>query len=403
VKPTDFKADEVLFTAYSPGGHSLVSDADYMSATWIGQIVGGSGVGSYSQTDLQKKLSNSLAGASASVGQTAETLNGSASPKDIETMFQLIHLRFTAPRLDTAAWLALKARTEAQLANRGAAPQSAFSDTLLTTMSQNRFRSRPLSLATFAEVNPERAFAIYKDRFANAGDFTFVFVGTFNLDSLKPLVEKYIASLPNTRRVENWKDIGDTPPNGVVNKTVLKGTEPVAISFFAFTAPFTYAPKDRVELNALTTLGQMWITDALREELGGTYSPSLNGGGARIPRQESQIVIFYQSSPDNVEKLSKRVFSVIDSLKTFGPNDADLNKVKEQILRGRETSLKTNSYWLSGIAQRDQSGEDITGLISAYDDLVKALTPQQFKDAAKKYLDVNHYVRIVLLPEKKAQ
>ena len=403
VKPTDFKADEVLMSAYSPGGNSLVSDADYMSATYIGQIVGGSGVGTYNATDLQKKLSGKTASAGASVGQTSEGLSGSASPKDIETMFQLIYLRFTAPRLDTAAWLALKARTEAGLANRGVVPINVYIDTLSTTMNMNKFRSRPPSLATFAEVSPEKAFAIYKDRFSNAGDFTFVFVGSFALDSLKPLVEKYIGSLPSTGRVENWKDVGDGAPPGVVEKTVLKGTEPVAISSFIFTAPFTYTPKDRVDLNALTTLSQMWMLDALREELGATYSPQIGGGPSRIPRTESQIVIQYQSSPDNVDKLSKRVFTVIDSLKKYGPTDADMTKIKEQILRSRETQLKTNSYWISGIGQRDQAGEDIVGLLTAYDDLVKALTPQQLKDAAKKYFDVTHYVKIVLLPEKKAQ
>jgi zinc protease len=270
-------------------------------------------------------------------------------------------------------------------------------------MSMNKFRSRPPSLATFAEVNPERALSIYKDRFANAGDFTFVFVGSFTLDSLKPLVEKYLASLPSTGRVENWKDVGDSQPPGVVEKTVRKGTEPVAVTVFSFVSPFTYTPKDRVDFNALITLSDMWMLDALREELGGTYSPQIGGQPSRIPRSEAMIQIFYQSSPDNVDKLSKRVIQVIDSLKSHGPTDADMTKIKEQIIRGRETALKTNSYWLSGIAQRDQSGEDVTGLISAYDDLVKALTPQQLKDAAKKYFDVNHYVKVVLLPEKKAQ
>jgi zinc protease len=184
---------------------------------------------------------------------------------------------------------------------------------------------------------------------------------------------------------------------------VFKGTEPVALSTFIFSSPFTYTPKDRVDFNALTTLTEMWMLDALREELGGTYSPSIGGAPARIPRTEAQIFIQYQSSPDNVDKLSKRVFTVIDSLKKAGPSDADMTKIKEQILRARETNLKTNSYWLSGIAQRDQAGEDVTGLISAYDDLVKALTPQQLKDAATKYFDVNRYVKVVLLPEKKAQ
>ena len=400
VKPTDFKADEVLFSAYSPGGTSLVSNADYMSASNTSMIMRVSGVGKFGSIDLGKKLAGKAANVSASVGATSEGLSGQASPKDLETLFQLAHLRFTAPRLDTAAWLAMKGQMEAGLANRNASPQAAFIDTVTATLSQNHFRSRPMSAATLSEIKPQRALEIYKERFANAGDFTFTFVGNVVLDSLKPLVEKYLASLPSTPQKENWKDVGGASPDGVVEKVVRKGSEPQAQTLIFFHGPFTYNPTTRFELRTLTMLAQMWLTDALREEMGGTYSPAFNGSGTRTPRGEYQLVAQYTSSPDNVDKLSARLFRVVDSLRTYAPSDADLTKVREQLLRGRETDLKTNGFWLNNIGSRDQNGEDIAGLLGPYDALVKNLTAKQIQDAAKLYLDPKRYIKVVLLPDK---
>ena len=398
VKPTNFKDDEVLFSAYSPGGTSLVADADYMSASNASMIVGRSGVGSFSAVDLDKKLAGKSASAGASIGSTSENLSGTASPKDLETLFQLAHLRFVAPRLDTAAWMAMKAQLEASVANRGANPMAAFIDTLSLVMTQHNFRSRPPTLTTLGEIKPQRALEIYKERYANAGDFTFVFVGNVKLDSLKPLVEKYLASLPGTGRVETWKDVGDGPPAGVIEKVVHKGSEPQAQTAFIFTGPFTYNPQTRFDMLALTTLAQMWLTDALREEMGGTYSPRLSGSGSRIPRGEYTIQVQYTSSPDNIDKLAARLFRVIDSLKTKGPSEADVTKVREQIIRGRETNLKTNAYWVSNIASRDLNGEDIVGLLAPYDEMVKKLTATQIQSAATRYFDLSRYVKVVLLP-----
>lgn len=398
VKPTDFKEDEVLFSAYSPGGTSLVPDSLFITAANASAIASLSGLGDFSAVDLQKKLAGKAASVSANISATSEGLSGGASTKDLETLFQLAYLRFTAPRLDTLAWESARQRTEASLANRNASPIAAYSDTLTATMTQHNFRSRPLTATMLEEINPQRALSFYRDRFANAGDFTFVFVGSVNLDSLKPLVEKYLASLPGTGRVETWKDVGGTPPSGVVEKIVRKGSEPQAQTVIIFHGPFEYNPETRLNMLALTTLAQMWLTDALREEMGGTYSPSLGGGGAKIPHPEYSITVQYSSSPDNVDKLSARTFRVIDSLKTYAPNDADMQKVKEQIIRAHETGIKTNAFWASNIAGRDQSGESIAGLMVDYEALVKALTAKEIQEAAQKYFNTKQYVKVVLLP-----
>lgn len=401
VKPTDFKADEVLFSAYSPGGTSLASDADYMSAALAPQIMANGGVGQFSRVDLQKKLAGKAASAGASIGETSEGMSGRASPKDIETMFQLIYLNFTAPRLDLSVWEAMKNQFGPYLANRGADPDEVFNDTVQVTMAQHNVRARPLTPALFAEVDPQKALAFYKDRFADASDFTFLFVGNVDTVTLKPLVEKYIASLPATNRKETFKDLGVTPPKGVVERVVRKGVEPKANTVIMFTGRCEYAPASCFALRALSELVQIKLNELLREQLGGVYSPSARGSCGRVPHQEYAFQFQFNSAPDNVEKLTKSVFALIDTLKTQGPNAADVAKVREELTRAREVELKQNNYWLANIAGRDQSGEDIAGLLGAYDAMVKALSPSLLQEAAKKYFDVNNYARFVLLPEGK--
>ncbi len=322
IKPTDYKADEVLFGAYSVGGTSLASNADYMSASLATQVVQRSGIGEFNAIDLQKKLTGKVANVGPAIGETTEGLGGRASPKDLETLFQLIYLNFTAPRLDTSAWHAFTNQIGPFLANRGADPDQVFSDTVQWTMSQHDFRARPFTAAVFAEVDPQKALAFYKDRFADASDFTFVFVGNVDTVALKPLVETYLASLPSINRTENFKDTGGAPPKGVIDEVVHKGVEAKANTIIEFTGSCKYEPQTRFELGALIALFQIKLNETLREQLGGAYSPSVGGSCARVPRQEYTIAVQFNSAPDNVEKLTKSVFAIIDTLKTQGPQQA---------------------------------------------------------------------------------
>ncbi len=399
VKPTDFKADEVVFGGYSMGGTSLAPDSDYMSAALASQVVGISGLGEFNAVDLQKKLAGKAAIASAAISETSEGLSGHASPKDIETMFQLIYLDFTAPRLDTAAFKAFTNQVQPYLANRGADPSSVFSDTVSWTMSQHDFRARPLSVATFSEVDPQKALAFYKDRFADASDFTFVFVGNVDLETLKPLVEKYLASLPATGRHETYKVVGHAPPTGVIEKVVHKGTEPKANTVIEFTGTCESTPANRLALLALDDVFQIKLNETLREQLGGTYSPSVSGACGKVPRPQYSIAVQFSSSPENADKLTKAVFALIDTLQTRGPSASDVEKVREEITRTREVSLKQNGYWLANIMGREQAGEDIAGLAGAYDAMVKQLTAAQIQAAARQYFNTKNYARFVLLPE----
>jgi len=399
IKQTDFKADEVRFAAYSPGGSSLVPDTDYMSASMAAQIISNSGVGNLSRVDLTKRLSGKAASVSPSISPTTEGLFGSASPKDLETLLQLTYLQFTAARLDTAAAIAFKNQFNAMLANRASSPEAAFQDTFTVTMASHHVRARPLTPATLAEVNPQRAYEIFRDRFADASDFTFIFVGNVDTTTLKPLAEQYLASLPGTNRKETWKDTGIRPPAGVVEKVVRRGSEPKSLTYVAFTGSIDYTDQNRFDLQALTELVRMKIVETLREKMSGTYSPNIYSSATKVPRPQYAINATFSSSPDNAEALSRALFAVIDSVQKTPPSPADVDKVKEQLLRVHETELKQNAYWISTIMSRDQNGDDIAGVLARYDAMIKGLTAAQIQQAAKRYFNTKNYVRIVLLPE----
>ena len=400
VKPTDFKADEVLLTAYSNGGTSLASDRDFMSAALASQIVGLGGLGTFNRTDLGKKLTGKAVSLTASIGPVSEGFSGRASPRDLETLFQLMHLQFTAPRLDSTAFQAFRNQVLPSLANRGSSPEAVFSDTVQVTLGQHHLRARPITTAVFNEVDIAKSYAFFRDRFADAGDFTFVFVGNVALDSLKPLVEQYLATLPTTGRKESWKNTMPTMPRGVIEKIVRKGTEPKAQTVMAFTGPFVYTPENRFLLRALTDAFQIKLNETLREQLGGTYSPSVGASPSRVPVPEYIIRVDFGSSPENVDALSRTVLALIDTLKAKGPSAADVEKVKEQLIRTRETEVKTNGYWAANIGGRDQAGEDLAGLLAPYDAMIRNLTPAQIQQAARLYFDTKNYARFVLLPDR---
>lgn len=400
-KTTDFKADQILFGAWAPGGTSLVSDADYMSAIMASQMVYQSGLAGFNRIDLGKKLSGKQATVFPNLSGTTESLNGQASPKDLETLLQLTYLTFTAPRYDTAAVAAFKNQYSAMLNNRGAMPEVAFNDTFTVTMGSNHVRARPLTAATFVEVNPQRAYDVFRERFADASGFTFVFVGNVDPTVLKPLAEQYLAALPALGRKEAWRDVGVRPPTGVVEKMVRKGTEAKSATLVSFTGPFDYSAQNNVNLQALIELMRIKLIATLREQMSATYSPGIFGGGTKIPRPQYTITLSYGSSPENVEPLTRAAFAIIDSVQRIPPSAEELGKVKEALLRAHETDVKQNGYWLSDIISRGQNGDDISPPPGRFDEIVKGLTSAQIQAAAKQYFNMKNYVRVVLVPETK--
>ncbi|HMI49236.1 MAG TPA: insulinase family protein, partial [Gemmatimonadaceae bacterium] len=398
LKPTDFNADQIAFTSYSPGGASLLPDASYIAASAGDLIPATSGVGKFTVIDLQKFLAGKTVSVYPSIDDLSEGVSGSASQRDVDTMLQLVYLYFTQPRLDTSLVNTFLGRYKGVLANRSASPEAAFSDTLQVTMSQHSVREQPVSAAIIDKIDPVQSFDFYKSRFADASGFTFVFVGNFKLDSIKPQIAKWLGALPSTGRKETWRDTGIRPPKGVVQRVVKKGAEQKARTALIFTGPFEYTRQNRYYLNALAELLNIKLREALRENMGGTYGVGVSPSASRDPLPSYQFTFGFSSAPERLETLTAAALAQIDSIKKFGTTPEYVNKVKEAALRSRETAIKQNGYWLGQIAMFDQSGWPLATIPDG-DKLISALTADDLQRAAVKYLRTDNYVRVSLYPE----
>jgi zinc protease len=400
LKPTNFREDEILFRATSFGGHSLASDDDYIPASTAAQIVSAGGLGQFNRIDLAKLMTGKVASAGTYIGELEKGLSGNSSRRDLETMFQLIYLRFTKPRADAEAFAVLANQAKVALANQTAAPGYAFAETLNNVLGGNHPRRRMTTVADIDKWNLDKSLAFYKDQFSDASEFTFVFVGSFDLTTMKPLVERYLGSLPATHRNETWKDVGAKQPTGVIERRVERGIEPKSQTAIVFTGSMEFDPVHRAALKAMTQILQSRLLETIREELGGTYSITASASADKFPRPEYELAIQFGSDPQRTDDLVKQVFAEIDKLRTEGPTEKQLADEKEALQREFETNSKQNGYLLSQILGKVENGEDIAGIWDA-PELYKRLDPAAIQDAAKKYLDSNNVVKISLFPEKK--
>lgn len=398
IKPTDFKNDQVLFTAFSPGGLSLVSNADYIPASTAVALIGQSGVGAFDETALRKKLAGKIAAVQPSLGEISEGLSGSASPQDLETLFQLIHLTFTAPRADGAVFSALQTRMREALQNRRNDPDAVFADELTRAFYGDHPRHQPPSLATIEAMDREASLRIYRERFANAGDFTFVWVGNVEAATLQPLVEQYLASLPGNERREVPRFQNDLPARGQLEVTVRKGVEERSTVEMIFTglAPWSYEEMQR--LRAAVEVLRIRLRETLREEQGGTYGVSVSGGIERWPVEQFTSSISFGCAPDRVESLIELAMAEVHRLQEEGPSAEDLAKVKETQLRAFERGIKENPFWLGNLAFRAQYGLDPEAVLG-FPERVKALTGEAVREAAQRYFATDNWLVAELYPE----
>ena len=397
LKPTDFKDDQIVFRAYSPGGSSLVPDDEYHEVFTAAEIVGQGGVGSFSLVDLKKKLAGKAVRVSPSIESLRERMSGDASPKDVETLFQLIYLYFTQPRKDSAAFVAYQNRIKGFLANRSASPMAAFRDTLRVTMAQGHARARPWTAALLEELDLNESYDFYRDRFADASDFTFVFVGSFDLDSVKPLVQTWLGGLPSIARHESWRDVGMDPPSGMIRKVVRKGIEPQSRTQILFTGAFEYNHANRQALQSLAEALQIRLRDVMREDLGGTYSVGVSRVSYKYPEEEYRISITFGSAPERVEELVAVVFREIEEFRTAGPTPEEAESAREILRRRRETDLKENVWWAWRLLSSEFHEEDPRDLTSFK--WIDGISVEMIRSVAERYLRTDNYVQVSLYPE----
>lgn len=400
IKPTNFKNDEILFRAFSKGGHSLVKDADYYSGSYAANIVNQSGVAGFSALDLSNMLKGKSTGLSVNIAPYSEGMNGSTVPKETETLLQLIHLYFTAPRKDKDAFESFKTRQKQLYANLGADPQIYFQVEFQKLMTRNHPRAGGIPKPeNFDQINLDRSNQLYKERFANAGDFTFLFAGALNETTLKPLLEKYIGSLPSLPKKENYRDLGIRPPSGKVDTVIMKGTEPQSQVSIVFTAPAIYNSTDNYALQSLGELMDIKLVEKLREEKGGVYGVGASGRMARVPYAYSTFSISFPCAPENADSLTQAALDELKKIMDQGVSKEDLEKVREQQIRKLEVDQKQNIYWINNLHDAYFSGYNPADILKKQK-MIESLSSKMIQEAARKYINLANYIRAVLKPEK---
>lgn len=398
VKVTDFKDDEILFSAWSPGGNSLYTLEDDVSASFTSTIMSMSGIADFDNITLDKMLSDKVFSLSPYINELREGFSGNSSIKDAETMLQMVYLYFTQPRFDKTSFESYMTRMAGFIENRSVSPETAFSDTLNVVLANYHERARPMTKELLSEADFNRIRDIGKERFKNAADFKFFFVGNIDKETFKPLVEKYIGSIPSVSEQEEWKDLNIEKPDGVVEKVVEKGQEEKSLQYIVFHGDFDYTSRNRLVLNAVESILSTRLLEVIREDKSSVYSIRANASTSKYPDQEYSISISYGTDPAKLDELKKAVFAEIKSFSENGPSEDELQKAKEKMLRQREVALRENSFWLSVLSNTYYLKDGDFSEFGTYNDLVNSIGQNEVKDAFNKYFDFEQYVSVALKP-----
>lgn len=400
VKTTDFKDDEILFSAYSPGGNSLYGQADDISADLASNIVSMSGIGDFNQITLDKLLADKVFSVNPYIGELTEGFRGRSSVKDVEVLMSMIYLYFTDLRVDSTAFASYMSRMAGVLQNKKASPDAAFRDTLTAVSNNYHPRNRPMEVEVLQEAELDRIYQISTERFSDASDFRFFFVGNIDLESFKPLVEKYIGAIPSSTKNETWEDLGICPPEGVVEKTVYRGQEEKSVHYTVFHGDFKYNRENMITIDALGKILSTRLLEVIREDNSSVYSIRANPSVDKYPKPKYKVTISYGTDPEKVSEVQEAVFAEIRDIAENGPTEEDLAKAREKLRREREINLRENGFWLGALSNGYlYEGGDFSGF-DAYDELVSQLTIESIKEAATSYFDFDNYFSVTLKPAK---
>ncbi|MCK5742844.1 MAG: insulinase family protein [Chlorobi bacterium] len=401
LKPTDFKDDQILMNAFSFGGNSLVKNDDYISASVASSIVNSSGISKFSAVELQKMLTGKVVRVSPYISTLSEGFGRSmTTPDDVETFLQMVNLYFTDPRVDDDAYTSYINKIKESIESSKVDPNSTFRDTINTTMTNYHFRSRPWSEEILKEVNFEKAIKIYKERFADASDFTFIFVGNLDIEKLKPLFAKYLGSLPALNRNEKWVDTKVRYPKGKIDKAVYKGIAEKSSVRLVFSGDFDMSTQNEYDFDAMMDVFSIIVREKIREEKSGTYGEGARGNASEIPNEDYRIDIMFGTDPKRVDELYTELVNLIKKFSSEEVEELYINKVKAEHKRGFETKLKKNSFWLRSL-QNSYYYDEAPAKILDYMEYVEKLTAADVLKAAKKYFNFDNSAKFVLYPGKK--
>ena len=392
IKPTDFKADEIRMSAFSAGGSSLFPDEDILQISVLNQVASLGGLGNFSRVNLEKVLAGKKASVGATVSGLSEGVNGSCAPRDFETLLQLTYLTFTAPRVDEDAFASYKSRTQAQLANQEANPMKALTDTLRQALYAGHPRSYQMKSSDVEKIDYAKIMQMYNDRFKDASDFTFLFVGNIDPETVKPLIATYLGGLPTIKRKETYRDNGMDMRQGDYQNVFTKDLEtPKATVLLIFNGQCPYSLKNELLMSMTTQILDIMYTASVREQEGGTYGVSAYGSLDNRPKERAYLQIYFDTDPARRADMTAIVQRELEQLATEGPSAENLAKGKEFMLKKHNENLKENGYW---IGQLDNVYEDQIDLSTDYESTLNAITGDDVRTFLKALLSQKNRIEV---------
>ncbi|TCD28521.1 insulinase family protein [Pedobacter psychrodurus] len=400
LKPTGFKKDEILFSGFSAGGTSLYPEKDYQSAKHAAAVVSSSGAGNYGIMEMDSFMANRQMAVRPFISELSQGISGGSTKGNIEQALRLAYAYITEPRVDTMVFKNLIDKGRLSIEGRSKAAEAVFQDSINTILGGQSFRRTAPSLAKLNQISMQRCLEIFRERFSNNAGMVFTFVGSFEIDSIKPLIEKYIGSLPVTSNKNRFRDNGIKLSENAVKLTLRKGMEQKAKVELVFSGNFDYTPENRIKMDAIRGILQIRMIERLREQESGVYSPSVNLSLDKNPTSTFKLSIVFDCDPKQYAKLIASALDEVRKLKDQGPEEVNVQKYIAESIRSRETSVSSNQWWLGYIAGQLEDSESLSQY-STYGDGLKKLTVKSIKEAAAAYLDENRLIEAVLLPEER--
>lgn len=399
VKPTTFQADEISIKLRGEGGTSRYDEEDIPNLQLINSSITEAGVGNMKADNLRKMLAGKTVKVTPSVGMKSQTINGSCSKKDIETMFQLGHLYFTQPRRDTTAYASYINRTRSFLTNRNASPKVDYNDSINAILYGHHPRIEPVCQETLDKANYDRILQIYKERFADASNFNAVIIGNVDMESLRPFICQYLASLPATYQNEQARK--EVLPYFVkadnTHKFQKKMATPLASVSIYYGADVEFTPKNDLILDFLTRVLKIAYTDSIREEKGGTYGVGVSFYFESDDKPTATLRIAYNADPKRYEELNPLVYQQLNNIAEKGPSESSMQKIRTFLAKQYDQVAITNDYWSYVIWHELEDNADFD---KDYKTLVKQVTPQEVKEMASKFLQSGYRVEVTMLSEE---
>jgi zinc protease len=400
MKQTDFKNDEVMMTASSDGGHSQYPDEDYLTASLTTSVIGQSGLSEMNVSQLQKSLTGKVVRVNPYIGELTEGLSGSASPDDLEVMMQLVYMYFNMPRKDEEAYASFMQRQKSSLSNLLANPNYYFMDKSIRIKTKSHPRRILPNVSDLESVSLQRIMEIYKDRFADASDFKFFFVGNFDEDNLKFMAQKYLGNLPSIKREEKGKDVGADYIQGRIAKTFRKGEAQKTQVELMFHGDFEWESKNRYDFNAMLDVLRITLRENLREDKGGVYGVRVSGRASQFPKPKYTITISFNADPEKANDLIAAAKDEIRKIRKGTISDEVINKVKETQKQSRIKSQKENRYWLNSIRYCVDNGINLNTLTEESGmEKIEKLTALDVRNASNKYFDYNRSFELIMVPQ----